>query len=81
MDSNLAGGVGPDDFDVLAVIGSGSFGIVYLVEYIPNGEYYAMKVLKKSLIKKNRLEKYAIVEKDILKDFDSEFIVHLHWSF
>jgi serine/threonine protein kinase len=36
------------------MIGKGSFGKVYLVQKIDNGELYAMKVLKKDFIKEAR---------------------------
>ncbi len=42
--------VGPDDFMPLKMLGSGSFGEVYLVRHISSGELYAMKVLSKSKI-------------------------------
>lgn len=42
--------VGPDDFMPLKLLGSGSFGEVYLVREILTGELYAMKVLSKSKI-------------------------------
>jgi len=39
--------VGPEDFMPLKLLGSGSFGEVYLVREIRTGELYAMKVLSK----------------------------------
>lgn len=39
--------VGPDDFMPLKLLGSGSFGEVYLVRQLVTGELYAMKVLSK----------------------------------
>jgi serine/threonine protein kinase len=39
--------VGPEDFMPLKLLGSGSFGEVYLVREIATGELYAMKVLSK----------------------------------
>lgn len=42
--------VGPEDFMPLKLLGSGSFGEVYLVREIRTGELYAMKVLSKQRI-------------------------------
>ena len=47
-----------NDFQLLTVVGRGSFGKVYLVKKKDNGHPYAMKILKKDqLIKKNLLIK------------------------
>jgi len=47
-----------NDFQLLKVIGRGSFGKVYLVRKKDSGLPYAMKILKKDqLIKKNLLIK------------------------
>lgn len=43
-------GVSPYDFEGLANIGKGSFGVVYLVRYIPNKKLYALKVLDKDKV-------------------------------
>lgn len=46
------------DFELIKVIGRGSFGKVYLVKKKDSGLPYAMKILKKDqLIKKNLLIK------------------------
>ncbi len=39
-----------EDFDIIKVIGRGSFGKVYLVKKKDDGNYYAMKTLKKDMI-------------------------------
>jgi serine/threonine protein kinase len=47
--------VGPNDFKVIAKLGQGSFGQVYVVEklnlvndqYVGSGNLYAMKILNK----------------------------------
>lgn len=47
-----------NDFQLLTVVGRGSFGKVYLVRKKDGGQPYAMKILKKDqLIKKNLLIK------------------------
>lgn len=42
--------VWPDDFEVLSMLGKGSFGEVYLVRKKDTGIKYAMKVLQKHRI-------------------------------
>ena len=42
--------VGPKDFMPLKLLGSGSFGEVYLVRHIMTLELFAMKVLSKTKI-------------------------------
>jgi protein-serine/threonine kinase len=54
----------------LGKIGKGSFGHVYLVRCIHDGQEYAMKVLKKTEIIGRNLVRYAFTEKNILMDFD-----------
>ncbi len=39
-----------EDFLIIKVIGRGSFGKVYLVQKKDDGEYFAMKTLKKDVI-------------------------------
>lgn len=49
--------IGPEDFDLLKVIGKGSFGKVFLVRKKDTQKVYAMKVLnKKIIIEKNEVE-------------------------
>jgi protein-serine/threonine kinase len=46
------GNVSNKDFAMLSVVGKGSYGKVFLVKKITNGELYALKVLKKAEISK-----------------------------
>ena len=48
------GTVGVDDFELLRVLGKGSFGKVFLVRLLATGQVYAMKVLKKSEVMRRR---------------------------
>lgn len=73
--------VGPDDFMPLKLLGSGSFGEVYLVREVRTGELYAMKVLTKHKIFGNNLVRYAKTERDVLSYTKHPFIVSLNYAF
>jgi ribosomal protein S6 kinase alpha-1/2/3/6 len=75
----------PSQFELLKVLGEGSFGKVFLVRKIVGldaGTLYAMKVLKKATLKvKDRLR--STNERNILADVavGHSFIVKLHYAF
>jgi serine/threonine protein kinase len=70
-----------EDFDLLNVIGKGSFGKVLQVRMKTNGKIYAMKVLnKKTIVERNELE-HTQAEKNILQKLVHPFLVNLNYSF
>lgn len=73
-----------DDFDLLKVIGKGSFGKVFLVRKkggVDDGSTYAMKALRKDvLLKRNQIE-HTKTERAILESVDHPFIVCLRYAF
>ncbi|KAI0207595.1 Ribosomal protein S6 kinase 2 alpha [Lamellibrachia satsuma] len=79
--------VDQSNFELLKVLGQGSFGRVFLVRKVPGpqggtdaGTLYAMKVLKKATLKvRDRVR--TKMERDILADVDHPFIVKLHYAF
>lgn len=66
-----------DDFELLRVLGKGSFGKVFLVRMIPTGGIYAMKVLKKSDVVRRRQVEHTKAERRIMEGVDHPFIVQL----
>jgi len=73
--------VGIEDFELLCVIGKGSFGKVMQVRKKDTGKIYAMKVLnKKTIIERNELE-HTRSEKNILQKLCHPFLVNLNYSF
>ncbi|GAB2213181.1 hypothetical protein Droror1_Dr00021203 [Drosera rotundifolia] len=86
------GKMGPEDFEILRLVGKGAFGKVFLVRKKKRGYgegegegegdgVYAMKVMRKhSIIKKNHVE-YMKGERDILTKVVHPFIVQLRYSF
>ncbi|KAH0539282.1 ribosomal protein S6 kinase 2 beta [Cotesia glomerata] len=73
----------PSHFDLLKVLGQGSFGKVFLVRKVvgkDKGTLYAMKVLKKATLKvRDRVR--TKTERNILVDVEHPFIVRLHYAF
>jgi hypothetical protein len=72
---------GPALFNPIGRLGRGSFGEVYLVEKLPEGNYYAMKILHKRKIMGQNLVRYAKTERDVLSYFTHPFIVGIKYAF
>ena len=70
-----------NSFEILELIGSGSFGKVFKVKLKGTDKIFAMKVLNKSYLLKKKLLRYAITECNVLKQSDCPFILKLHYSF
>eukprot|EP00826_Nyctotherus_ovalis_P057610 TRINITY_DN7885_c0_g2_i2.p1 TRINITY_DN7885_c0_g2~~TRINITY_DN7885_c0_g2_i2.p1 ORF type:complete len:423 (+),score=82.47 TRINITY_DN7885_c0_g2_i2:208-1476(+) len=75
------GKIGVKDFELLKVLGKGSFGDVYAVKYRRTGKLYAMKVLDKQLYANKDMLKYAIAERDVLCSVRSPFVTNLDFAF
>ena len=70
-----------EEFNVLKVLGRGSFGKVCLVEYTKTKEIYAMKSLKKDvLIDQDQIEN-TLLEKKILMSLEHPFLVGMIFCF
>ncbi|PHU15442.1 Serine/threonine-protein kinase AtPK2/AtPK19 [Capsicum chinense] len=80
---------GPGDFEILRMIGKGSFGKVFQVRmkgYGGEGDgegdgILAMKVMRKDIVIKNNHVDYMRAERDILTKVEHPFIVQLRYSF
>lgn len=73
----------PSHFELLKVLGEGSFGKVFLVRKITapdSGILYAMKVLRKATLKVRDRERTKM-ERNILASINHPFIVRLHYAF
>jgi len=73
--------IGPDDFELLYLIGKGSFGKVFQVRKKDTGRIYAMKVLNKQHILENKEMEHTKAEKNILQKLIHPFLVNLNYSF
>jgi len=76
-----AGGITVEDFELLRVLGKGSFGKVFLVRLGVTGAVYAMKVLKKSEVVRRRQVEHTKAERRIMGGVDHPFIVSLRFAF
>jgi len=75
---------GPDDFQILKLIGKGTFGQVFQVRKKDTKRIYAMKVLSKKVIVQKKEIQHTIGERNILvrtATSESPFIVGLKFSF
>lgn len=76
--------VGPDDFVAHQLLGTGSFGEVFLVEEIKTKELYAMKILSKEKIRNQKLLKYAFAERSIMAEityYNQPYVVKVKYAF
>lgn len=76
----------PADFEIMRVIGKGAFGKVFQVRKkgtsgTDGDGIFAMKVMKKDTIIKNKHVDYMRAERDILTKVVHPFIVQLRYSF
>ncbi|KAG5178312.1 kinase-like domain-containing protein [Tribonema minus] len=72
--------VGLAEFDLVRVIGKGSFGKVTLVRKKSSGRYYAMKVLAKAHLEKSKQIEHTRTERRVLGCINHPFIVSMHYA-
>ena len=70
-----------EDFQIMKVIGRGSFGKVCLVQYKKTKEFYAMKSLKKDVLLDQDQVESTLLEKKILQSLDFPFLVGMVFCF
>jgi serine/threonine protein kinase len=70
-----------DDFDLLAVIGKGSFGKVLQVRKKATGEIFALKILKKKQLAARNQVEHTKTERRVLQSIRHPFVVRLHGAF
>ena len=73
-----------EDFELLKVIGRGSFGKVMQVRKKAGkdaGSIFAMKILRKeAIIERNQVE-HTKAEREILEEIDHPFLMKMHYAF
>ena len=65
------------DFDIMATLGTGTFGRVRLVRHQATGEHYALKILKKSEIIRLKQVEHIKSEVSLLLTIAHPFVVNL----
>jgi len=70
-----------DDFELLTVVGKGSFGKVMQVRKKESGIIYAMKVLKKQQLVARKQVAHTQTERKVLEEIDHPFVVSLRYAF
>ncbi|KAG7305536.1 hypothetical protein JYU34_009615 [Plutella xylostella] len=79
--SNSAKVSSPEEFLKIKILGTGAFGIVYLVRKQDTGKYYAMKMLEKEKIFRLKQIEHSLYEKKILSGLNFPFVVYLKYFF
>jgi len=79
--SQLDAHVSLDDFDILKVLGKGTFGKVVLAKKKGDTEYVAIKVLKKAVIMEKDEVTHTLTENRVLQKMKHPFLTELKYSF
>jgi serine/threonine-protein kinase RIM15 len=70
------------DFEVIKPISKGAFGSVYLSKKKRTGEYFAIKVLRKSdMVAKNQVTNVKAERAIMMWQGESDFVAKLYWTF
>ena len=79
--SQVAVPLSKDDFQLLKVIGKGSFGKVLLVRNKRDRKVYALKILMKSRVLAKKQVEHTRSERKILEEINSPFLSRLEFAF
>lgn len=71
----------PNDFIFGKVIGEGSYSTVYLAKEVDSNTEYAIKVLEKRHIMRERKTQYVMREKEVLMKLNHPFFIRLFFTF
>lgn len=79
--SNQSTRIGLNDFDMLKVLGKGTFGKVMLARQKEKGQVYAIKILKKSMVLEKDELAHTMTENSVLAKCSHTFLTSLKYSF
>ena len=82
-DRKSNGEISKEDFDQIKVIGRGGFSRVVLARKKDTGRLYALKIMKKERIVREKKLKPILSERMIMEQLTARhpFIIKLHWAF
>jgi len=63
------------------MVGSGGFSKVFLCRFKKDGNFYAMKVIDKDVIDKNKKNNIITNERNIMKASKHPFIIEMKFAF
>ncbi|TPX35236.1 hypothetical protein SmJEL517_g02290 [Synchytrium microbalum] len=69
------------DFELVDTLGTGTFGRVMLAKHISTGNFFAMKILRKTEVVRLKQVEHICSEKAILSRIHHPFIVNLYCTF
>ncbi|CAL6066379.1 Kinase [Hexamita inflata] len=78
---NIAPATTITDFQLIKVLGQGTFATVYLARRIANNQLYAVKVIKKSLVLQSNELEHTNAELKILSQLNHPNLIRLHGAF
>lgn len=70
-----------DDFDVIRVLGVGTYGVVKLAKHKPSGTSVALKVLSKEFVVTTRQEKHILRERAVHLQLQHPLVAKLYGTF
>lgn len=70
-----------DSFTLIRVLGKGSFGKVFLCNYVPTNKLFALKVLSKEYIKVRNQITHTLTEREVLTKVRHPYVIGLVMAF
>ncbi|KAL3658521.1 hypothetical protein V7S43_016405 [Phytophthora oleae] len=70
-----------DDFEVIRVLGVGTYGVVKLAKHKPSGTSVALKVLSKEYVVTTRQEKHILREREVHLQLQHPLVAKLYGTF
>ncbi|KNC52113.1 akt protein [Thecamonas trahens ATCC 50062] len=80
-DDSAASKVTIKDFELLQLLGKGSFGKVMLARKRGEEQLYAIKILKKDVVLEHEEVEHTQAERRVLSTMDHPFLVRMYYSF
>lgn len=68
-------------FEIIKCIGAGGFSKVFLVKFKEDGKFYAMKLIDKDFIVKNKKKSIVMNERNIMIEINHPFVLPLKFAF